>query len=95
METCGNSSSNIEKLADELCCDVGLNPANFGPNIAAAIQQEIDSASSGDGILENALKEQSFQKVIIKRSTVILDYPFLKVNRIVLIYDQNIKFFKF
>ena len=66
MEASGNISSNVEKLADELCQDIGLNPANFGPTITTAIQQEIDAASSGEGILENVLQEQSYPKVIIE-----------------------------
>ena len=72
METSGNISSNVEQLADELCQDVGLNPAYFGPTITTAIQQEIDAASSGEGILENALKEQSYPKVIIKLNIHVL-----------------------
>ena len=53
-----------EMYAEILCDDLDLNPINFVPAIAAAIQQQIDSFPSDSG--ENLLNATSDQRVIIK-----------------------------
>jgi len=56
-----------EQYAEVICDDLDLNPINFVPSIAAAIQQQLDSASKDDFTsAENLLKEQTDQRVIIK-----------------------------
>eukprot|EP00095_Tigriopus_kingsejongensis_P012433 maker-scaffold924_size80766-snap-gene-0.20 protein:Tk12433 transcript:maker-scaffold924_size80766-snap-gene-0.20-mRNA-1 annotation:"swi snf-related matrix-associated actin-dependent regulator of chromatin subfamily b member 1" len=52
-----------EMFAEVICDDLDLNPVNFVPAIAAAIQQQLDSFPADT---ENLLKEQSDQRVIIK-----------------------------
>jgi len=54
-----------EQYAEVICDDLDLNPVNFVPAIAAAIQQQVDSGTSND-FAENLLKEQTDQRVIIK-----------------------------
>lgn len=46
-----------------MCDDLDLNPINFVPAIAAAIQQQLDSYPTDS---DNLLKEQADQRVIIK-----------------------------
>merc|ERR1719187_3173137 len=56
-----------EQYAEVICDDLDLNPVNFVPSIAAAIQQQLDSSSKDDfASAENLLKEQTDQRVIIK-----------------------------
>merc|ERR1712212_58546 len=56
-----------EEYAEVICDDLDLNPVNFVPSIAAAIQQQLDSSSKDDfASAENLLKEQTDQRVIIK-----------------------------
>ena len=46
-----------EQYAEVICDDLDLNPINFVPSIAAAIQQQLDSASKDDFTsAENLLK---------------------------------------
>jgi SWI/SNF-related matrix-associated actin-dependent regulator of chromatin subfamily B protein 1 len=52
-----------EMYAEILCDDLDLNPLNFVPAIAAAIQQQLDSFPADS---ENLLKEQTDQRVVIK-----------------------------
>jgi len=52
-----------EQLAEVLCDDLDLNPSNFVPAIAAAIQQQVESFPSES---DNLLKEQQDQRVVIK-----------------------------
>ena len=54
-----------EQYAEVICDDLDLNPVNFVPAIAAAIQQQLDGTQSND-FAENLLKEQTDQRVIIK-----------------------------
>ena len=54
-----------DQYAEVICDDLDLNPLNFVPAIAAAIQQQLDSATNND-FTENLLKEQTDQRVIIK-----------------------------
>merc|ERR1712209_345165 len=49
--------------AEVLCDDLDLNPPNFVPAIAAAIQQQVESYPSES---DNLLKEQQDQRVVIK-----------------------------
>ena len=50
--------------AEILCDDLDLNPLNFVPAIAAAIQQQVDSFPSEGS--ENLLNATADQRVIIK-----------------------------
>merc|ERR1712212_346684 len=52
-----------EQFAEVLCDDLDLNPPNFVPAIAAAIQQQVESYPSES---DNLLKEQQDQRVVIK-----------------------------
>jgi len=52
-----------EQFAEVLCDDLDLNPLNFVPAIAAAIQQQVESFPSES---DNLLKEQKDQRVVIK-----------------------------
>eukprot|EP00092_Neocalanus_flemingeri_P033429 GFUD01036346.1.p1 GENE.GFUD01036346.1~~GFUD01036346.1.p1 ORF type:complete len:284 (+),score=84.98 GFUD01036346.1:315-1166(+) len=52
-----------EQFAEVLCDDLDLNPLNFVPAIAAAIQQQVESFPSES---DNLLKEQRDQRVVIK-----------------------------
>ncbi|TRY77899.1 hypothetical protein TCAL_08110 [Tigriopus californicus] len=52
-----------EMFAEVICDDLDLNPINFVPAIAAAVQQQLDSFPTDT---ENLLKEQADQRVIIK-----------------------------
>ena len=54
-----------DQYAEVICDDLDLNPINFVPAIAAAIQQQLDSSTNND-FTENLLKEQQDQRVIIK-----------------------------
>ena len=46
-----------EQYAEVICDDLDLNPINFVPSIAAAIQQQLDSSSKDDfASAENLLK---------------------------------------
>ena len=46
-----------EQYAEVICDDLDLNPINFVPSIAAAIQQQLDSSSKADfASAENLLK---------------------------------------
>ena len=52
-----------EQFAEVLCDDLDLNPLNFVPAIAAAIQQQVESFPSET---DNLLREQKDQRVVIK-----------------------------
>lgn len=52
-----------EQFAEVLCDDLDLNPPNFVPAIAAAIQQQVESFPSESS---NLLKDQQDQRVVIK-----------------------------
>jgi len=52
-----------EQFAEVLCDDLDLNPVNFVPAIAAAIQQQIESFPSES---DNLLREQRDQRVVLK-----------------------------
>ena len=52
-----------EQFAEVLCDDLDLNPLNFVPAIAAAIQQQVESFPSES---DNLLREQKDQRVVIK-----------------------------
>lgn len=52
-----------EQFAEVLCDDLDLNPPNFVPAIAAAIQQQVETFPSES---DNLLKEQQDQRVVIK-----------------------------
>jgi len=52
-----------EQFAEVLCDDLDLNPLNFVPAIAGAIQQQVESFPSES---DNLLKEQKDQRVVIK-----------------------------
>ena len=52
-----------EMFAEVICDDLDLNPVNFVPAIAAAIQQQVDS-HPGEG--DNLLRDQTDQRVVIK-----------------------------
>ena len=61
-----NKNENLltaEQFAEVLCDDLDLNPLNFVPAIAAAIQQQVESYPSET---DNLLKEQKDQRVVIK-----------------------------
>lgn len=61
-----NKNENLispEMFAEVICDDLDLNPVNFVPAIAAAIQQQLDSFP-GEG--DNLLKEQADRRVIVK-----------------------------
>ncbi len=52
-----------EQYGEMLCDDLDLNPINFVPAIAAAIQQQLDAFPADS---DNLLKEQADQRVVIK-----------------------------
>jgi len=52
-----------EQFAEVLCDDLDLNPVNFVPAIAAAIQQQVESFPSES---DNLLREQKDQRVVLK-----------------------------
>merc|ERR1712129_249116 len=52
-----------EQFAEVPCDDLDLNPPNFVPAIAAAIQQQVETFPSES---DNLLKEQRDQRVVIK-----------------------------
>jgi SWI/SNF-related matrix-associated actin-dependent regulator of chromatin subfamily B protein 1 len=52
-----------EMYAEVLCDDLDLNPINFVPAIAAAINQQVEAFPSDT---DNLLKEQADQRVIVK-----------------------------
>ena len=52
-----------EMFAETICDDLDLNPVNFVPAIAAAIQQQLDAFPTEQ---DNLLKEQTDQRVVIK-----------------------------
>jgi len=61
-----NKNENLltpEQFAEVLCDDLDLNPLNFVPAIAAAIQQQVESYPSET---ENLLSEQKDQRVVLK-----------------------------
>ena len=61
-----NKNENLltpEQFAEVLCDDLDLNPLNFVPAIAAAIQQQVESYPSE---AENLLSEQKDQRVVLK-----------------------------
>ena len=61
-----NKNENLltaEQFAEVLCDDLDLNPLNFVPAIAAAIQQQVESFPSES---DNLLREQKDQRVVIK-----------------------------
>jgi len=61
-----NKNENLltaEQFAEVLCDDLDLNPLNFVPAIAAAIQQQVESFPSES---DNILREQRDQRVVIK-----------------------------
>jgi len=61
-----NKNENLltaEQFAEVLCDDLDLNPLNFVPAIAAAIQQQVESFPSES---DNILREQKDQRVVIK-----------------------------
>ena len=62
-----------EMFAEILCDDLDLNPLAFGPAIASAIRQQIESYPT-DSILD----EQTDQRVIIKVGTHTHTRDFIK-----------------
>ena len=61
-----NKNENLltaEQFAEVLCDDLDLNPLNFVPAIAAAIQQQVESFPSES---DNLLRDQKDQRVVIK-----------------------------
>jgi len=52
-----------EQFAEVLCDDLDLNPLNFVPAIAAAIQQQVESFPNES---DNLLKDQKDQRVVLK-----------------------------
>jgi len=61
-----NKNDNLlaaEQFAEVLCDDLDLNPLNFVPAIAAAIQQQVESFPSES---DNLLKETTDRRVILK-----------------------------
>ena len=52
-----------EMYAEVLCDDLDLNPINFVPAIAAAINQQLEAFPSDS---DNLLREQADQRVIVK-----------------------------
>jgi len=61
-----NKNDNLlapEQFAEVLCDDLDLNPLNFVPAIAAAIQQQVESFPSES---DNLLKDTKDQRVILK-----------------------------
>ena len=61
-----NKNENLltaEQFAEVLCDDLDLNPLNFVPAIAAAIQQQVESFPVES---DNLLKDQKDQRVVLK-----------------------------
>ena len=79
-----------EQFAEVLCDDLDLNPLNFVPAIAAAIQQQVESFPSET---DNLLREQKDQRVVIKLNIHIGNISLVCRNCIV-IFSEAIHVFR-